>query len=280
MIRYALLTDGAVFGEGADMMARSQRRMVAWAVCASLTIVATAARAETQPTSSGPDGWQFTLTPYLWLAGQSGNVRIGQVIPGQNVDAHFSNIWRDLDFGVMAAFEARKGRWAIIVDGFYVNVSTTSEPILGGRLGTARLQLDNGIVQAVGAYRILPSDKTPVDFIAGLRYTNLNAKLSFSPSPVLPAGDQRSTNVDWVDALVGLRAFYRFADNWSVMGYADVGTGGAKYSWQLIASVSWDVSKTIGMTAGYRILAQDYNTSSFYYNVRTAGPFAGAHIKF
>jgi hypothetical protein len=147
-------------------------------------------------------------------------------------------------------------------------------------LGTARLQLDNGIVQAVGAYRILPSDKTPVDLIAGLRYTNLNAKLSFSPSPVLPAGDQRSTNVDWVDGLVGVRAFYRFADKWSVMGYADVGTGGAKYSWQLIASVSWDVSRTIGMTAGYRILAQDYNTSSFYYNIRTAGPFAGVHIKF
>lgn len=262
------------------MKARSRRRIAGWMVCASLTAIAATARAEAQQTSTSPDGWQFSLTPYLWLAGQSGNVRIGQVIPGRNVDAHISNIWRDLDFGMMATFEARKDRWAIIVDGFYVNVSTTSDPILGGRLGTARLQLDNGIVQAAGAYRILPSDKAPVDLIAGLRYTNLNAKLSFSPSPVLPAGDQRSTNVDWVDALVGVRAFYRFTDKWSVMSYADVGTGGAKYSWQLIASVSWDVSRTIGMTAGYRILAQDYNTSSFYYNIRTAGPYAGVHIMF
>jgi hypothetical protein len=262
------------------MQTKSSRRMTAWMVGASLSIPTIPAHTAEQAASSSQDGWQFSLTPYLWLAGQSGNVRIGQVIPGQNVDAHFSNIWQDLDFGVMGTFEARKDRWAIIVDGFYVNVSTTSDPILGGRLGTARLQLDNGIVQAVGAYRILPGEKTPVDLIAGLRYTNLNAKLSFSSSPVFPDGVKRTTSVDWVDGLVGVRAFYRFTDKWSVMGYADVGTGGAKYSWQLIASVSWDASKTIGMTAGYRILAQDYNTSSFYYNIRTAGPFAGVHIRF
>jgi hypothetical protein len=258
--------------------------MAAWVVGASLSVLTIPAhaadQAADQSASSTQGGWQFSFTPYLWLAGQSGNVRVGHVIPGQNVDAHFSNIWRDLDFGVMGTFEARKDRWAIIVDGFYVNVSTTSDPILGGKLGTARLQLDNGIVQVASAYRILASDKTPVDLIAGLRYTNLNAKLSFSSSPEFPDGIDRSTSVDWVDGLVGVRGIYRLTDKWSVMGYADVGTGGAKYSWQVVASVSWDASKTIGVTAGYRILAQDFNTSSFYYNVRTAGPFAGVHIRF
>jgi hypothetical protein len=271
------------------MQTKLSQQMAAWMVGALLSVLtlpvhaadqAVQAAPSTPSTPSALEGWEFSVTPYLWLAGLNGTIRIGQVIPAQNVDAHFSNIWRDLDWGLMGTFEARKDRWAIIVDGLYVSVSSTSEPILGGRLGTARLQLNNGILQAAGAYRILASDVTPVDLLAGLRYTNLNAELTFSPSPVFPGGVNRSTGVDWVDGLIGVRAFYRFTDRWSLMGYADVGTGGAKYSWQLIASVSWDASKNASVTAGYRVLAQDYNTSSFYYNIRMAGPFAGVRIKF
>ncbi|RZF27918.1 hypothetical protein EVC45_20765 [Paraburkholderia sp. UYCP14C] len=245
-----------------------------------LLACASSGEAQQPSTAQTQDGWQFSITPYLWMAGQSGSVRIGQTIPAQNVDASFSNIWRNLDFGVMGTFEARKGRWGIIVDGFYVSVSKTSDPILGGELGTARGKLDNGVVEVAGAYRVLQSDRVPVDVLAGLRYTNLNASLSFSPSAILPAGDERSKGVNWVDGLVGVRATYRFTDTWSVMGYADAGTGGTRYSWQLVGVLFWNMTKNVDLSGGYRILAQDYNTSSFYYNIRTAGPFAGVRVRF
>jgi hypothetical protein len=198
----------------------------------------------------------------------------------QNVNVHFSNVLSNLDFGVMATLEARKDRLLILFDGFYISMGRSSDPILGGALGTARLKLDNGIVQLAGGYRVLQSETAPVDLYGGLRYTNLNADLTFSTSRLLPAGASRGTSVDWVDAIVGVRATYMFADKWSVWGSADAGAGGSNYSWQLIATLLWDASKTISVSGGFRILAQDYNTSSFYYNVRTAGPFIGARIRF
>jgi hypothetical protein len=226
------------------------------------------------------DGWQFSVTPYLWMAGQSGTIRVGNVIPAQNVNVHFSNGLSNLDFGVMGTFEARKQRWSIIFDGFYISMGRDSDPILGGALGTARMKLENSVVQLAGGYRILQSETMPVDLYAGLRYTNLNADLTFSTSRLLPAGAARGTNVDWVDGLFGVRAAYQLSDRWSVWGSADVGAGGSNYSWQLIATILWDATKTVSVSGGFRILAQDYNTSSFYYNVRTAGPFIGARIRF
>jgi hypothetical protein len=236
--------------------------------------------AQEQAASQGQDAWRFTVTPYLWIAGQSGTVRVGEIVPAQNVNVGFSNILKNLDFGVMGAFEARKDRWLIFVDGFYISLSRTSNPILGGELGTARLKLDNGVLEVAGGYRVVQSDTTPVDVLVGLRYTNLNANLSFSPSPLLPAGVERGTSVSWVDGLLGVRATYRFSDRWSIMGYADVGAGGSNFSWQLVAALFWDATKAVSLTGGFRILAQDYNTSSFYYNVRTAGPFLGVRIRF
>jgi hypothetical protein len=245
-----------------------------FALCAS-------ANAQEQPAAmTAASTWQFTVTPYFWLAGQSGTMRVGNVIPAQNVNAPFSDIWHNLNFGVMGTFEARKDRWSIIVDGFYVSVGKTSDPILGGQLGTARAKLDNGVLQVAGAYRVLESNTTPVDVLAGLRYTNLHTTLSFSSSPLLPAGAERSRSVSWVDGIVGVRGTYQFAERWSVMGYADVGGGGSNLTWQLVAAAFWDINKTVSLSGGYRILSQDYNTSSFYYNIRTAGPFAGVRIRF
>jgi len=262
------------------MQPESRKAKAMWMSGAMMCALALDSYAQEHAVSKGQDAWQFSVTPYLWVAGQSGSVRIGRVIPAQNVNVHFSNVLSNLDFGVMGTLEARKGRWSIILDGFYISMGRDSDPILGGDLGTARLKLENSIVQLAGAYRILPSDTVPVDLYAGVRYTNLNAKLTFSTSRLLPSGAARATSVDWVDGLVGVRATYRFADRWSVWGSADAGAGGSNYSWQLIATVLFDATKNISMSGGFRILAQDYNTSSFYYNVRTAGPFIGARIRF
>jgi hypothetical protein len=259
---------------------RKREAVLAIGMALSAWALSSHAQEASVPPAQARDGWQFSVTPYLWMAGQSGSLRIGRIIPQQNVDASFSNIWRNLNFGVMGTFEARKDRWGIIVDGFYVSVAKTSDPILGGRLGTARGELDNGVLQVAGAYRVYQSDLIPVDVLAGLRYTNVNATLSLSPSELLPSGAQRGKGESWVDGLVGVRATWHFADKWSLMGYADVGAGGTNYSWQFAGVLFWNITKNIDLTTGYRILAQDYNSSSFYYNIRTAGPFAGARIRF
>jgi hypothetical protein len=233
-----------------------------------------------QAQTPAPDAWQFEFTPYLWAAGVSGWTRVGARTPTVKFDANFSDIVKNLDFGAMGTLEARNGRWAIIFDTFYVRLSKTSDPLLGGLLGTARMKGDETILQLAGAYRVLDSPVTPVDVLAGVRYTNLYSQLSFSQSVLLPNGPSQSTTTNWADGFAGVRASYVFSDKWSVVGYADAGTGGTKYSWQLYGGVNYDFSKTIVAKLGYRVLTQKYEQPDFLYNVRTSGVFAGVGIRF
>ena len=255
-----------------------KRRSVMWALRAAAGLVAVApAAAEEAPKS---DGWQFEITPYFWAAGLNGWTRVGSRAPTMSVDTDFSKIWDHLDFGGMGSFEARKGRWGILMDAIYIKVSQRSEPLARGLLGTADATLQQTIRQGAGAYRVLDSEKTPVDLLAGVRYVYIDGDLEFSRSRLLPAGRDFSGNVDWLDGFVGVRAQYALADKWRLIGYADAGTGGSDYSWQLAAGVNYDFSKSVVGKFGYRIIGMKYESNNFLYNLKTAGLYLGVGIRF
>lgn len=244
---------------------------------ASTLIAAVPALAQEEPY---PDGWQFEATPYFWAAGLSGWTRVGTQMPTGNVNASFSDVWQNLSAGAMGSFEARKGRWGLIFDAVYVRLSKTSDPLLGGALGTVRLQMTNEIFQGAAAYRVLDSPVTPVDVLAGVRYTYIDQDLSFSESGLLPSGARRSGRTSWTDGIVGIRAAYALSDKWSFVGYADAGAGGTKYSWQVIASANYAISKTFNAKAGYRIISMNYEQPQFLYDMKISGIFIGLGIRF
>jgi opacity protein-like surface antigen len=233
-----------------------------------------------QEQTPAPDAWQFEATPYLWAAGLDGWSRVGARTPTAKLDASFSDVFRNLDFGAMGAFEARKGPWAIVFDSIYIKLSQTSKPLLGGALGTAELSLKQAILQLAGAYRVLDRSGVTVDVLAGVRYTYVNGDLSFSQSALLPGGPSRSDSVSWTDGFAGVRAAYALTEKWSLVGYVDGGAGGTKHSWQFLAGANYAFSKIIVAKVGYRILSMDYEKPDFLYNVKTSGVFAGVGIRF
>ena len=60
-----------------------------------------------------PDRWQFSVGPYLWMAGVKSTVGFTSVRSGStinaNVDADFGKILGDLNFAFMTDAEARRG---------------------------------------------------------------------------------------------------------------------------------------------------------------------------
>ncbi|UXU86122.1 hypothetical protein [Burkholderia sp. S-53] len=140
------------------------------AISAFVAVESLSAQVEAPP----QNGWQFEVTPYLWGAGLNGWARIGADTPTVPLNASFSEVWRNLDLGAMASFEARKGRWAILFDSIYIKVSHTTDPLLGGALGTAELGLKETILQLAGAYRVYDSAVVPVDVLAGARYAHIS----------------------------------------------------------------------------------------------------------
>lgn len=231
------------------------------------------------PPSSNDDAWHFVVTPYLWMAGLNGNTRIGPLAE-KNVDAPFSDVLGNLSAAFMGLFEARKNRWIILLDTFYVSLSQTSGPLLGGELGTAKIKLDQTILGLGGAYRVAENENSFVDVGLGVRYMNLDAHITFSQSHLLPSGLTHSESVDWTDGIVAIRGSYDLSSRWAIYGYADLGTGGSKWSGQLLAGAKFTMSRHTALDFGYRVLAEDYDSSGFLYDVRTEGPYLGLRIEF
>lgn len=61
---------------------------------------------ETAPSSQGD--WEISLTPYLWMAGVDGVVGVGEMLAP--VDMNFGDVLGNLDFALIGAAEARRGR--------------------------------------------------------------------------------------------------------------------------------------------------------------------------
>src|ERR1041385_7183014 len=72
--------------------------------------------------------WHFTLTPYVWLPGISGDLnfsvpRFPDVAAHVNIDEGPLDLLKNVRFGLMAAGGVRKGEWSAFTDTMYVSLS-------------------------------------------------------------------------------------------------------------------------------------------------------------
>ena len=232
--------------------------------------------------------WQYELVPYFWAAGMKGDVQAGG-LPKTSVDIGFSEIWDHLDFGAMATFEGRKGRWGFLFDAIYMKVSSSATssrtgpgPIGATLTATANLEMEQTLLTAAATYR-LSDGSTATDIVGGARYFKIDASASIDASLFALTGTvARSGDKDWVDPFIGARVQHSLSDRWSVVGYADIGGFGigSKLSWQALAGVSYDFTKTVSGKFGYRYMSVDYDKSGFLYDMDTYGLYLGVGFRF
>jgi hypothetical protein len=74
-----------------------------------------------------PKGWSFTLEPYLWAMSISGDIGV-KGFPASHVSFSPVDVLKHLDWGVMMKCEVRKGRWGILGDGFFAQLSGSGDP--------------------------------------------------------------------------------------------------------------------------------------------------------
>ncbi|MCJ7440671.1 MAG: hypothetical protein MUO25_03715 [Thermoanaerobaculaceae bacterium] len=220
-----------------------------------------------------PGTWQFQVTPYLWAAGISGRIGL-DLKSGVPVEVTLSDMLLDLQMAGMVEFEGHKDRWGFVFDGMYVNLGKTTSLENDGV--EVKFDMTQQIYEFAGAYRV-SEGKVPVDLILGARGYFLSDGLKLTgPNDAVSASGSKS----WVDGYVGARVRAQLSERWFVAGYADVGAGGSNLSWQALAGVSYNFSKTVSGMLGYRYLSIDYETKGFLYDVAMGGPYLGLGIRF
>ena len=125
-----------------------------------------------------PDGWSFILEPYLWAMGMSGDVAI-KGLPAVHVSYNTKTILQHLDWGLMGKAEVRKGRWGVLGDGFFAQLSANATPP-GPLYDGTSLKVQQGMASLALAYRIIDDRRGFLDFYAGARYNYLGLEIDTS----------------------------------------------------------------------------------------------------
>ena len=200
--------------------------------------------------------WHFMAQPLLWAAGISGAATFGD--HESEVDASFGDILENLDMVLMGRLEARRGRIGFGTDLFWVNlgVGVGDSEVLDPEADIRQTLVEGFLFFRLTSWEGSEQNSGFIDVIGGGRYNSVRARLQ---------GDEietDQTNMDWVDAYGGLRAYLPLGARFGLYGYGDVGGLGSNLAWSAQADLGYSFSESFGLLAGYRVYDVEYEDDS------------------
>lgn len=236
------------------------------------------AQAQQEVTS---DEWQFLVTPYAWLPTIKGDLNYGL----GNLKIDPDDILSGLNMALLVSGEARKGKWSVLGDVVYLNMSdkahnAASIPLDGGAEADVdvTIKLKNWTVNGTGGYSVYADENVNLDVIGGARYVYMESEL------VAQAPDLGVTRNDTIDAtvwnaIIGVRGNYNFYPSWYIPYYLDIGTGGSNFTWQAMAGVGYQFNWGDILLA-YRYLSFDQDNGDAMEELSIDGAALGVRFSF
>lgn len=120
--------------------------------------------------------WSFTIEPYAWLPGLSGNIGLGGLGP-VHVDYGAGKVLSDFQWGAFLKGEVRYGKWGLLADGMFVDLETQADTP-GILYNNTTITIQQGLAQLAVAYRVWEDHRGFVDIYAGARYNYYGIGLS------------------------------------------------------------------------------------------------------
>ncbi len=233
--------------------------------------------AETTPPQTAAPGWEFSVTPYLFLARLDGTV--GVVGETAQVNASFRDIFRNLKFAAMGTFEARKGNWMFLGDALYMSLSgqkITPSPLFSD----IDVKVKETIIDPEVGYRVLKTERGAIDLLGGARIWHVKTHLTFQPR-IRPLVDVEGSKT-WADPVIGARLSTKLSPRVFVTGKFDMGGFGinSDFTGQALGTAGFQIKPRIALLGGYRYLRVDYVNEGFVFKTSLSGLVLGAKFDF
>jgi hypothetical protein len=220
------------------------------------------------------EGWDLSLTPYIWAPSIDGTVK-GNGMGGESEDEGGSAL-DYLSGAFMLTVEARRGDWALLGDLLWAQFET--EGTLDGAGAEPFEAKNDELLIGLGAARTLSrGGNAQLDGVFGLRYFHVDLSLDLQETSTFDP----SAQADLLDPFVGVRG--RVGGETGLFGsaYADVGGFGVSsdLTWQVLATAGWAWSWG-DVRLGWRELAYDFDSSGILYDLTAGGPVLGVTFQF
>lgn len=233
------------------------------------------------------DGFRFSLTPYLWAAGITGNVDYDN---GKHAHAHLSSdkVLSNLSVGGMVDGEAHYGRFGIMGNAVYAKLSNNGSK---SYLHHEQINIDSntdawmGIYTLAGSYTAYADQKLYLDVIAGARILNLNAKVKLDASIAntpLSVSKTMYSSTNATDAIGGIKGRARLGESsFFIPFYLDAGGSSsvAKFTSQQMLGVGYTFNHADILLAYNNLYYSLSNDKASSY-INMSGPMIGATFRF
>jgi hypothetical protein len=230
-----------------------------------------------QPRPDDPDKWTFSISPYFWAAGITGDTGVFG-LPEVHVDESFGDILSDIDFGFMAAGDARYDRFSIVTDIIYARITTDSATPRGIFADEVDLKTETFTAMIGAGYSVIDEPQGRLDVIGGVKIWYTETTISFSGGPL--GGVSGTDDATWVDAMAGVRGMYSITPSVYFTGWGLIGAGGADLDWDVMAAIGYKWNDTISAIAGYRALGVNYSDDTLTNDIVEHGPILGVVFHF
>jgi len=229
-------------------------------IAVSIAVIGSASYAEAQTTD---DDWQFRLTPYLWLAGITGDTGSDGVdLPPINPGYQFFSL-ENFDGVAFLTFAATKEQWTIRSDLVYISFADTFQ---AGSV-EASFDLSGGTAELVAGYQPNSWENTELNF--GVRGVRVDLDAALTPGPT--GSDSRS----FVDPIVGLSHRQTFDNQWGLMMRGDIGGSSSELMISALLAGTYQFTETFALLFGYRYLKIDFEEDDFLIDLSIQGYAVG-----
>ena len=238
----------------------------------------------------GPSGWRFTLAPYAWAAGLSGDVGLFGRNPIE-VDVPFSDILENLDVAAMGLAEAHNGTWGVFADLDYVTIGAGNsitravggDPAVSARVDGS-VDVQELMATLMGQWRVLDQSNVTLDLLGGVRYWNVDTDLTFKleANGVKVKSLSGSDGAAWIDPMIGAKLLIDtktpfYLTGWGMAGGFGVGSD---FGWDVMGGLGYKWTERFSTVLGYRAVGVDYEEDGFVYDVIQSGAVLGAVVSF
>ncbi len=215
------------------------------------------------------DKWQFTISPYLWVASIVGSTGADGIDSGIDTDYNFLSL-DNLEGAFFVVASARKGRWTIQTDAVFLKFA--DEGIFD--LLTANIDLSGNVLELSGAYR--PGSFEYTELIFGLRQVSLEIDIGLTPGP---QGIQKE---NWLDPLIGIRHIRPLGERWRAIFRADLGGFGvsSELTFNGLVGADFNMTEHSSLFMGYRYLTLDFEEGGFLADLTADGFVLGVEFSF
>ncbi|TGD74871.1 hypothetical protein E4634_06675 [Mangrovimicrobium sediminis] len=223
------------------------------------------------------DGWDFSLSPYLWFAGLDGDIATVPGLPEVPVDISPSDAFDDNEASYMLIFSGKQGRHGFLADFIYTDTRSDEDLVKELDLTLRSITKDTRLSLAY-TYELYNANQSVLDLFAGARYWDVDTTLKFGGGLGFLAGKRIENSEDWIDPMVGLKGRTPLGDTkFYLVGW--LGMGGLGIGSDIFYDASFNLgyqwTDSIGTTLGYRVLDVDYDDDGYVYDVQQYGFSAG-----